>query len=219
MQLTREQSNWLKLIAVLLMIIDHIGAVFFPGDMAWRIIGRLAFPIFAYQLAVGFQYTSNRKKQWLYLMVFAVISQVPYNEAFDYSWTDLHLNVFATFAIGYALLMLWDMRNKIPFVTLLIVVLFFMPPVDYGIYGILMPLAFYLLRDNQVAQVLVLILATYAKSVVDSPLQVFAIFAIGVIILVSRVKMPAVKVNKWFFYWFYPVHLALFAFAWNEWGA
>lgn len=219
MQLTREQSNWLKLIAVLLMIIDHIGAVFYPGDMMWRIIGRLAFPIFAYQLAVGFQHTRNQNKQFLYLLIFAVLSQIPYNQAFQYDWEALHLNIFATFTIGYGLLILWDLRNKLPFVMALVAVLWLMPPVDYGIYGILMPLAFYLLRDSQLAQAAMLIVATYAKSMVSSPLQIYAILAIAVIVLVSRMNVPAVKVNKWFFYWFYPGHLALFAFIANGWGA
>ena len=74
MKITKEQSDWLKIIAILLMIIDHIGVVFFPEQPVWRIIGRLAFPLFAYQLAVGFQYTRDRQRQLTYLMIFAMVS-------------------------------------------------------------------------------------------------------------------------------------------------
>ena len=55
-------SFTLKMIAMLSMLADHIGAVLFPEQILFRVIGRLAFPIFAYTLVEGFFYTHDIKK-------------------------------------------------------------------------------------------------------------------------------------------------------------
>ena len=59
---TNRDTGLLKIIAFVTMAIDHIGYVFFPQYMWLRVIGRLAFPIFAYCLALGCVYTKNPKK-------------------------------------------------------------------------------------------------------------------------------------------------------------
>ena len=209
MKITKEQSDWLKIIAILLMIIDHIGVVFFPEQPVWRIIGRLAFPLFAYQLAVGFQYTRDRKRQLTYLMIFAMVSQSPYMMAIGVTLENLSLNVFFTFVLSYAFMMLWAMKKRVTFAIALALLFLTLPAVDYGIYGILLPVGFYLLRNHPSLQVLLLVMATLAKAFVGSPLQSFAIFAIPLVLVVSLFKLPQVKLSKWFFYVFYPVHLAI----------
>ena len=70
--------NTLKIIALITMIIDHIGLVFFPEMVIFRIIGRMAFPIFAFFIAEGWYYTKNKKKYVLLLFVFMIISWVPF---------------------------------------------------------------------------------------------------------------------------------------------
>lgn len=73
-----NKSDSLKLVAMVTMLIDHVGVIFFP-EVSWlRTIGRLAFPIFAYFIAQGFRYTSSRPKYFLRLLLFSLISQVPY---------------------------------------------------------------------------------------------------------------------------------------------
>lgn len=211
MNLTKEQSTWLKIFAILFMIIDHIGLVFFPEQPIWRIIGRLAFPLFAYQLAVGFQYTSNRPKQLAYLFLFALISQLPYMVAVGVTWENLSLNVFFTFSIAYGLLMLWASKQRVAFATLLVAIFLILPAVDYGIYGMLLPVGFYILRKHQLLQVFLLVIATLAKSFTGSSLQLFAILSILLIVVVGQLRLPPVNLSKWFFYGFYPVHLALLA--------
>ena len=52
--------NWLKIAATITMLIDHIGFVLFPNIVMFRIIGRLAFPLFAFQISIGFDKTKNR---------------------------------------------------------------------------------------------------------------------------------------------------------------
>lgn len=74
-----QRNDVLKLIALFTMFIDHLGMLFFP-ELTWmRTIGRIAFPIFAYQIALGFIYTRSRYKYALRLLLFAIIAQVPYS--------------------------------------------------------------------------------------------------------------------------------------------
>lgn len=58
---TNLNTDMLKIIAIISMLIDHIGHVFFPEEAAFRWIGRLAFPIFSYCLTVGLVYTRSIK--------------------------------------------------------------------------------------------------------------------------------------------------------------
>ena len=67
--LTSYQLKW---IAVITMVIDHIGAVLFPGELILRIIGRLSFPIFCFLLTEGFCHTHSRRAYMQRLGVFAL---------------------------------------------------------------------------------------------------------------------------------------------------
>ena len=71
-------NNALKIIACITMAIDHIGFMFFPYDMIYREIGRIAFPIFAFLLAEGCKYTKNKLKHFLTLFALTIICQVGY---------------------------------------------------------------------------------------------------------------------------------------------
>jgi len=71
-------GNQLKIIAVLAMTIDHIGVMIFPKVLFLRIIGRLAFPIFAYMLAEGCVYTRSKTKYALSIFIVALLCQIVY---------------------------------------------------------------------------------------------------------------------------------------------
>jgi hypothetical protein len=104
------RNDMLKLLAIVTMLIDHIGYMFFPNETMFRAIGRLAFPIFAYQIAIGYSKTSNLKKYIFRLSLFAVITQIPYSFFNpELKFSSLHYNVLFTFLIATVLLYVYDM--------------------------------------------------------------------------------------------------------------
>ncbi|MDF2593180.1 MAG: conjugal transfer protein TraX [Clostridia bacterium] len=105
-----HRNDLLKLLALATMLVDHIGYMYFPNEMLFRIIGRLAFPIFAYQIALGYSRTSNLKKYVLRLSLFALITQVPYSFfSPEMKFNPLHFNVLFTFLVGIGMLYAYDM--------------------------------------------------------------------------------------------------------------
>ncbi|MBR6185817.1 MAG: hypothetical protein IKQ41_06090 [Clostridia bacterium] len=93
-----ENTGFLKLCAILFMLVDHIGVAFFPGVKTLRIIGRIAFPLFVWCLCVGVEYTRNIWKYALRLLLIGVLSQPPFMLALNHQWYQL--NVFATLLMG-----------------------------------------------------------------------------------------------------------------------
>jgi len=97
----------LKLLAVVFMIADHIGAVFFPNAAIFRLVGRLSYPLFAFCIAQGLIHTKSKAKYSLRLLIFAVASQAPYFLAFDKKPFD-KLNVLFTFSLICAAVALYE---------------------------------------------------------------------------------------------------------------
>ena len=116
-------GSTLKIIAIVSMLIDHIGAVIlqpllhyqgneivhdnlFTAYVSLRYIGRLAFPIFCFLLVEGFFYTHNRVKYAIRLGIFALISEIPFDLAFYKQFPyNRHQNVFMTLLIGLLMMM------------------------------------------------------------------------------------------------------------------
>ena len=110
-------STTIKIIAVVTMLIDHIGAILITYydnkivNFILRLIGRIAFPLFAFCLAEGFAHTSSRKKYAIRLLVAAIISEPAYNLAFAQMNIDFlkQQNVLFTFFIAFCVL--WVIEN------------------------------------------------------------------------------------------------------------
>ena len=94
-------STQLKWIGVATMLIDHVGALFFPHLIVLRIIGRLTFPIFAWSLALGVERTHNWKRYLSRLVAFGFLSEIPYLLVRRVETPEfIGLNVFFTLALG-----------------------------------------------------------------------------------------------------------------------
>ena len=210
-----EDTGFLKIVAVVTMLVDHIGAVFFPYVFIWRIIGRIAFPIFAYCLVVGCLHTRDMRKHLLRMFVFAVISQPVYVLNF-YGRIEYwhHLNIMFTLFFGaVAVHGLMDLRRRWWMLLPVIAACVFLE-LEYGMYGIVLILVFYVFREKRwlslLAAAVVLALPFYVGGF-RSGIQGFAVLALPFIYVRTNLN---VKINKYFFYAFYPAHLlVIFAVA------
>ena len=110
---TNLDTDFLKLIAIISMAIDHIGGAFFPQYPVFRWIGRLAFPVFAYCLTVGLLYTHDIKKYLIRLGIFALVSQPFYIFAFHpWDWRAEWMNMNIFFTLLVSLLAMWGLHTK-----------------------------------------------------------------------------------------------------------
>ena len=199
----------LKCIAISSMLIDHIGAVLFPTCEWMRIVGRLAFPIFAYLLVEGFMYTKDIKKYMLRLGAFALISEIPFNLAFFGSIiAPVHQNVF--FELFTGMLMLYLMLktpSKLNQILIMIASLLISDwlCMDYGSWGLLMIYVFYQLRERKALKFALIIILNFLMGFS----QVYAGLAVIPIAFHNRELGPKMKM---FFYAFYPAHLLILYF-------
>lgn len=223
----------LKWIAALLMLIDHIGMVFFGDYLEFRIIGRLAMPIFAYSIANGFHKTHSFKHYLRRMGVFAIVSQIPFWMVMyatdSMHFTLMRFNIGFTFLAALITLRLYQhIKNntKNRFICIMgIMTLLILTTIlrcDYGAYAILLVLVFYefyILRDSSMMTLFMWILATGALFVMGRgsqfSLQLLALLAFPIII---GVKDRPIKGFKYFFYIFYPAHMVILSvIKWMQW--
>lgn len=188
-------SFYLKIFALFFMVIDHIGFIIFPENPLFRVIGRLAFPLFAYQMAVGFYHTKNKEKHILKLLGFAIICQIPHNISLGLYHLDLSLNIIFTFLTSllviYTLEKLkfirkddntqkinFNLKNCLLCITLsvFLVVLGTYMNVDYTWYGILLTVAFYFTLNTKILSILFFFILINLNFIA-SPNNLFALYA------------------------------------------
>ena len=225
-------ANMLRVIAVLLMLSDHIWATYMSLGNWMTYIGRMAFPIFAFQIAEGFVHTSNFKKYALRLLSFAIITEIPFNLFYSSRvFNPYHQNVLFTLLLGLlAIYVLDNLKKNFTKKTIgrsllwiaLICVAATLGFVDYGFLGMLTVIMFYVLRDFPFAWLaqlvgMVLINIVFFEGLVypveifektfELPYQGFAVFSLIPIWLYGGRKGKSSKVMQYGFYAFYPVHM------------
>lgn len=206
----------LKLIAVVSMLIDHVGAVFFENAVWMRCVGRLAMPIFCFFIAEGYFHTRDRKKYLLRIGLFALIAEIPFDLAFYDSlayWG--HQNVMCTFFLAILAMLAfdeckarWDGKKGLAFGTAAAIVLALaatLAKTDYGAYGVALVFLFYIMRERgllaQVAAALMYMLFTRNVGI-----SLWAMASAVPILMYNGEKGRSLK---WFFYCFYPGHLLI----------
>ena len=207
----REMLKWL---AIITMTVDHVGAVLYQDYEVLRWIGRLAFPLFAYLLILGMENTKNVRNYFVRLFVFALVSQVPFFLAIDYTPFE-SLNIFFTLASGLLFIYFFKRGSVIAFVVLLVS---FVLPFDYGVYGIAMIGCMYILRMNTKLGAVSLVLLN-ALFLVQLNSQILSLAAIPFIVLHNNGSLVTTRDTageyripfwrKYFFYAYYPLHFVL----------
>lgn len=197
----------LKIIGIISMFIDHYDYIIgLPKSV--EVLGRIAFPIFAFAISEGYKYTKNLKKYMLRIGIFGVLSQIP-------SWIlgyNYPLNIFFTLFMGLCLISILKNKllNDIVKIICMIMIFFITKKInlDYGLYGLFTILIFTFYSENKVKMIINFVILNVINIVKPSVFnldftQIYSLLSLIPIILYNGEKG---KSWKYFFYLFYPLH-------------
>ncbi len=211
-----------KLLAAAAMLCDHTAAALdslLPGNstyMSLRQIGRFAFPVYCFFIVEGFEHTRSRWKYLRNLCIFAVLSQVPFARALYPGMPVLKkLSVYVTLALGMTGIWVLDSalksrRRRVIHVlaAILTIGIFafaaYRLSSDYRYGGVLLIVLFYIFRNQRPLA----LLTGYLWICYYNPTEMYAFPAFLLLMFYNNQRG---KQNKWFFYAFYPAHLAVLA--------
>lgn len=206
----------LKLCALFTMFLDHVGAVLIENtylyniesiqmlDVCLRLIGRLAFPIYAFLLVEGFLHTQSWKNYTLRMFAFALISELPFDLAAYGKIYWNHQNVFFTLVIGLLVLKgiekVEKSKGAMIGVTIAGCLLAYVGHVDYSYIGVLLIVVLYLFRGDH-----------KKRCIVGGLLFAYEVTSVFAFMMIYRYngKKGEVRLPKVVFYGFYPAHLFL----------
>lgn len=224
-------GNVLKILAAISMLADHVGLLFFPHVIAFRIVGRIAMPIFAFMIAEGCRYTRNKLRYFLSVFLLALLCQTAYY-LYD---GDTYMSILVTFSLS--ILMLFAMQSfkrallrkdglwrKIGAGALFVVsvvaawLLNQALEIDYGFFGCMLPVFAGLPAspdpktpsafdkwDRLPVRVTCLAIGMLLLALAQSGIQAWSFLALPLLFLYSGKRGK--RKMKYFFYIFYPVHL------------
>lgn len=221
----------LKIIAVVTMFIDHF-ALLFCGDneklyLMLRSVGRMSFPLFAFVLTEGFFHTKNRMSYAIRLGVFALISEVPYDMMYGQFFNMARQNVMFTLFIGFMTIWALDIISgfglkypeqllryigggRINAVLEFVIILLglgmaYFINSSYAHAGVLLIICFYVFRKHHIGRMI-------SNMVFNMGMFGFGIQWWGVLSIIPIAMYngtPGIRRGKYFFYWFYPLHIAV----------
>lgn len=216
-------GNQLKLIALVTMTIDHVGMILFPSDPLWRIVGRLAFPIFAYMIGEGCRYTRSLRRYLATLSLVAAVCQGVYWVAMG----SVYQCILVTFSLSVCLIMLAKraMQTQKPYWYVALAAgitgVFFLTEilpgllpgtdfsVDYGFWGVMLPVCVYCAKEKRLRLALTAVCLGFLGNAYGW-VQWFALAAVPLLALYNEQR------GKWkmkyFFYLYYPAHLVILHF-------
>ena len=227
-------KNMLQLLAVFFMLLDHLWAWLVSGNNWMTYAGRLAFPIFAFLIAEGYAHTSDRKKYAKRLLLFALISEIPFN--LFYAGGPIfpfHQNTIFTLLLGLLAIDRMERFKNTPVRKqrlkqagwLMLIFLFSVLGFpDYGYQGVLMVVVFHLTRGVrfeklwQLAAMLLINIRLFEGMMIpveigtmhfEFPTQGFAVLALIPIWLYNGSAGRKSKMLQYGFYVFYPLHMLI----------
>ena len=226
-------TGWLKVLALVIMFMDHAGKVLFNNMQEMRILGRIAFPLYVWCMIVGFYYTRSVWKYMLRILITGLISQPLYVVALNHEWTEP--NIFLTLLLG--LCALWGIREKkygsqiwAPAIAIMLATIL---GANYGWQGVLLFILLYAVQETRAGIAAVMVAyfmfwgASYSltKSLfgirisldelpafISRPLSPFLRMEAYALLSLPLILIPFkhdLKMPRWLGYALYPAHLVL----------
>lgn len=199
------------------MVLDHIKyAIPETTCFATQYLGRIAFPLFAFLVGEGYCHTSNLKKYSKRLILFALISQIPFMLFRTLVGEWRMLNILFTLLLGLGSIAVWDKFGKksIPIIALL-VFLGKILRVDYGWYGVLSVFVLYLFRQRKIGRVIAFLVL---NTIYYYP-RLSSNMSLSLVISYSCTTIPVIfllfyngklgRKTKYLYYLFYPIHMII----------
>ncbi len=215
-------GNALKLMALVFMTIDHLGMLIFPQYGFMRIIGRFAFPIFAYMIAEGCTYTHDRRKYLMNIFLLGVLYQIAYwfveHGLYCCIFITFSLSILTIYAVDFAMKsknaaawilpvlalaldwVLCEELVKIPFLKSLDY------HIDYGFFGVIVPVLVYVPK-NKWAKLAALAAGIFLMYLDRHGKTLWMLVSVGLLALYNG-KRGKLRI-KTLFYVYYPVHLVI----------
>lgn len=229
----RLTSFHLKMIAIIAMLLNHIGSGFklyqYSNELFFftESIGKLTFPIMAYLLVEGFHYTRNLKKYALRLTGFWILSIYPFHLLFypthPFDPSELVNNIFFTLLMGLLLIMLYDKTKNLYLHVLLVIVFSFATVMsDWNLIGVLIIFGFYRIKNDSLKKIIPPVYATFflfllllvARMMAPDSVPLYELVStLGILgtipLLMNYNGQRGYSPNwvKWGFYLFYPLHM------------
>ena len=202
----------LKMIAIITMVIDHTGAVLFPYNIWFRMIGRLSFPIFAFFIVEGFAHTGNMVKYVSRMLFFALLTEPVFDFAFYGKIYFGYQNVMFTFLaalLGLSVMEIVKKRISNDFAAKLVslgviitaALLAQFLHTDYGAFGVMLVYVYYELRERFFEKHF---LSTLVQVVCETGISRLSAFSTIPLMLYNGKRGIGIK---YLFYTFYPAHL------------
>ena len=208
----------LKIIAIVTMVSDHVSKILYPDLLLLQIIGRLSFPLFAYLVVLGVESTKKPRKYMATLLSFAVIAQFPYYLAFGIQPFD-RLNILFSLFLCAVTIYYYNKRSPLALVPLLLSIILM---TEGSYYVVLTAVGMKLLKDKPKIGALALVALNLQFLFIpdfESQIQILSLLAVPLIFLHIKGRLKkeilipenslAYSTRKYFFYVFYPLHLAL----------
>ncbi len=210
-------GNQLKLIALISMTVDHIGVMLFPDLYVLRIIGRIAYPIFAFMIAEGCFYTKHKTRYFFEVLGIGVLCQVAYFILYG----SLELNIMLGFSFSILIIFAiqkaketrgtWQTILAITLIGAAWVSSALLPEYikgfrfDYGFVGIVLPVIVYIIPYFRLKIVAFAITLFVLATTLYFPLQIWGLMAVPLMMLYTG-KRGKIKMGQ-FFYIYYPAHM------------
>lgn len=227
---TGLSQNQIKMIAVVAMVLDHVGIELFPQLTILRIIGRLAFPVFSYCICEGSRRTHHPMRYLARLLCMGLLCMVGY-----YVYTGIiYGNILITFSLSLCALYAFSYlqtgwaQNKTTVrlagmgVMLGCIVGIWLLcswiTIDYGFFGVMLPLFAELVASiwdkcsaaevgRSTVRLIGFSVGLLVLSLQMGGIQIFSLLTIPLLFAYNGSRGE--RNLKQFFYWFYPVHLML----------